>query len=169
MKEFVKIRGHEDYEISSDGAVRKVDTKKYKNRLIDRHRRHAVALPLNKGETEVIYIQTLIEENFSAEYVENYLKDSGEEKLPEYQSILNKYREAATKVEELEAKAASVNDSSPKKTTPGKRCIKIRNVETGEIFNSFSEAAKHYGTTYDKFYDSIYNRGEYNGKRFERF
>ena len=168
LKEFVEIKGHEDYEISVEGKVRKVDTKKYKNQLTDRRRRHAVALPSNEGGMEVIYIQTLIEENFSSEDAEKYLKDSGEEELPEYESILKKYREAAAKVEELEAKAASSNTSSPKKTTSGKRCRKIRNVETGEIFNSFSEAAKHYGTTYDKLYDSIYNRGEYNGQRFER-
>lgn len=170
LKEFVEIKGHEDYEISSEGKVRKVDTKKYKNQLMDRRRRKAVALPLDEGGMEVIYIQTLIEEHFSKEDVEDYLKESGEEKLPEYESILQKYREAAAKVEELEAKAATSSDnaSTPKKTTPGKRCRKIRNVETGEIFNSFAEAAKHYGTTYDKLYDSIYNRGEYNGQKFER-
>lgn len=170
LKEFVEIKGHEDYEISAEGRVRKVDTKKYKNQLMDRRRRHAVALPLDEGGMEVIYIQTLIEEHFSKEDVEDYLKESGEEKLPEYESILKKYKEAAAKVEELESKVAISSDTvTPKKpTTFGKRCRKIRNMETGEIFNSFAEAAKHYGTTYDKLYDSIYNRGEYNGQKFER-
>ena len=136
---------------------------------MDRRRRKAVALPLDEGGMEVIYIQTLIEEHFSKEDVEDYLKESGEEKLPEYESILKKYKEAAAKVEELESKVAISSDTvTPKKTTSGKRCRKIRNMETGEIFNSFAEAAKHYGTTYDKLYDSIYNRGEYNGQRFER-
>lgn len=169
LKEFVAIKGHADYEISAEGKVRKVDTKKYKNQLVDRRKRHAVALPLEEGGMEVIYIQTLIEEHFSNEAVDEYLKECGEEKLPPYESILKKYREAAAKVEELEAKVATSSDTpEPKKTVPGKRCRKIRNTETGEIFNSFAEAAKHYGTTYDKLYDSIYNRGEYNGQKFER-
>lgn len=169
LKEFVAIKGHKDYEISAEGKVRKIDTKKYKNQLVDRRRRHAVALPLDEGGMEVIYIQTLIEEHFSEEDAEEYLKESGEEKLPPYESILKKYREAAAKVEELEAKVATSSATSvPKKAAPGKRCRKIRNVETGEIFNSFAEAAKHYGTTYDKLYDSIYNKGEYNGQKFER-
>lgn len=169
LKEFVEIKGHEDYEISAEGKVRKVDTKKYKNQLMDRRRRHAVALPIDDGGMEVIYIQTLIEENFTSEDVEEYLKVSGEEKLPAYESILKKYQEAAAKVAELEATVAtSDSTATSKKSSTGKRCKKIKNMETGEIFNSFAEAAKHYGTTYDKFYDSIYNRGEFNGQKFER-
>lgn len=169
LKEFVEIKGHEDYEISSEGKVRKVDTKKYKNQLMDRRRRHAVALPIDDGGMEVIYIQTLIEENFTSDDVEEYLKVSGEEKIPPYESILKKYQEAAAKVAELEAKVATSEvATTSKKSGVGKRCKKIKNMETGEIFNSFAEAAKHYGTTYDKLYDSIYNRGEYNGQKFER-
>lgn len=169
LKEFVEIKGHEDYEISAEGKVRKVDTKKYKNQLMDRRRRHAVALPIDDGGMEVIYIQTLIEENFTSEDVEEYLKVSGEEKLSAYESILKKYQEAAAKVAELEATVANSNGAATsKKSSTGKRCKKIKNMETGDIFNSFAEAAKHYGTTYDKFYDSIYNRGEFNGQKFER-
>lgn len=169
LKEFVEIKGHEDYEMSAEGKVRKVDTKKYKNQLMDRRRRHAVALPIDDGGMEVIYIQTLIEENFTSEDVEEYLKVSGEEKLPPYESILKKYQEAAAKVAELEATVATSNGAATsKKSSTGKRCKKVRNMETGQIFNSFAEAAKHYSTTYDKFYDSVYNRGEFNGQKFER-
>ena len=75
LKEFVEIKGHEDYEISAEGRVRKVDTKKYKNQLMDRRRRHGVALPLDEGGMEVINNQTLIEENITSENVEEYLRN----------------------------------------------------------------------------------------------
>ena len=165
LKEFIAIKGHEDYEVSAEGKVRKIDTKKYKNQLVDRNKRKAVALPLKDGGMEVIYIQSLIKDHFSEEDLECYMKESGEKDISDYESLLKKYKEAAAEIEKLKSTVSS--GTSANKTT-GKCCRKIKNEVTGRIFNSFSEAAKYYGTTYNKVYDSIYNTGEFNGEKFVR-
>ena len=164
LKDLVAIKGHEDYEMSSDGKVRKADTKKYKTLVMDRQRRHAVVLPLEEGGSEVLYIQTLLEENFSPETLDDYLKESGESKLPPYESLFKKYREAVAKVAELETASTPTKVAA----TTSRRTRRVKNLDTGEIFNSMSEAAKHYNTSYDKFYDSVYNKGVFNGQKFER-
>ena len=160
MKQFYTINNHEDYEISDEGKVRKVSTKKYKTLVSDKNGRKLVVLPLESGELECLYIQDILAEQFSSLALKTYLEESREEKLPDYEALMKKYKEALEKLEN-----SSDGEMVVRKTN--KRSKKLYCPQLDMHFNSYSEAARHFQVSYEKLYDSVYNKGEYKGHTFE--
>lgn len=165
-KEFTEINGFSNYEVSAEGKVRSIATKKYKRLCKDSKGRAIVVLTDDdKGYASALYIQDLIHDHFGNDAASAYVTESGEDALSNYESLLKKYQELSSKYDTV---IASSDDTVAAPAKKGRRCKKIRCNETGEVFKSFAEAAKHYETTYDKFYDAIYNRGNFKGMTFER-
>lgn len=138
-KLFKGLANYGKYEISEDGKVRNIQTKKYKSIYQDKKGRSLVCLVEEDGTgvTTCNYIRDLLAETFDEETALAYVDAKQEEPMPE-------------------AKVIYVEKEVPAKTSK-RKVLKIRCEETGQFYNGYSAVAKAFGWKYDKIYDKFYN------------
>ena len=134
------VKDHEAFEINEDGKVRKIETRKYLPEYHDRLGRPLVIFHELKGAT--------------CEYIEDLLAVAFGPKPNQ---------EAVVKHPDLVA----IMPETKKTKRSGRRGRRILCIETGEEFSSYAECAKHYGFSYNNFYDTFKATGMYNNMHFE--
>ena len=132
------------YEMNADGKVRKIDTKKY--------------LPVLKDALgrELVVFHNANKYHYSiAEYIADLKAMTYEPEVG--QTAIVKTPERVAKMPEPEVVVKPRN----------KRCRRIRCIETGEVFKSYTACANHFGFPYDKFYDTFKATGRFGDYTFE--
>lgn len=140
-----------NWEMSTEGKVRSVENKKnYKKLVYDTLGRPVVVMYESNGYATCWYLEDLYAVTFGAKLHQLPVVPAPKivEAFPNYEE--NKKKEAK----------AVLNPSRKRK--------KIKCIDTGDIFDSYTECAKHFGFIYDKFYYQVkYNKKPYEGHTFE--
>lgn len=145
MSKYKVIDSYPDYEMSEDGQVRKISTKKFASICKDAIGRSVVVLRDSKycGESRIEYISDLLAVVF------NIIKPNQIAIVP------------SEEVLKVLPQAKVISKKS-------KRDKSIMCIETEEVFSSFASAARAYHYKYDKFYDAVNLKGEYDGNHWKR-
>ena len=151
-KEWKVVENYPSWEMSSeDGRIRSIENKKnYKKFVHDTLGRTVVVMYESDGYATCWYLDDLYALVYGAKMNQMPVVPSEKvlEAFPNYES--QKKREAE--------KIAGVT----------KKRKSIRCVDTGEVFSSYTECAKHFGFVYDKFYYQVkYNHKPFEGHTFE--
>lgn len=113
----------------ADNGVVKTASKKVKKVVLDTRGNEMVTLDTEAGATVAVYIADLLRDAF------NY----------DDKDLFNEKALAA-------AKSGKGRQTRSSKVT-------VQNTATGQIFNSFAQAARDAGCNYDKFYNAFYTKG----------
>lgn len=139
--EWRALADYPDYEMNNEGKVRKIETRKYLSVYKDRLNRSLVVFHNPKGAVSE-YISDLMAMTFGPV--------SGQV--------------AVVKAPEL---IAIMPEPEMVEKPRNKRCRRIRCIETGEVFKSYTACANHFGFPYDKFYDTFKATGRFDEYTFE--
>lgn len=138
------LQDYPEYEMNTEGSVRKISTKKYLKSCKD-----------GLGRPLVVFHNANKYHYSIAEYISDLM------------AVTYGPEDGQVAVVKTEKYTAKMPEPEVVVKPKNKRCRRIRCVETGEEFKSYTACAKHFGFHYDKFYDTFKATGKFGGYTFE--